>query len=96
MNHKEIMEEFEKHVAWLQRNVPPDDIYMFTEQALLTARFFMHKWSESVNVREILPHEPTTQRHCKNLMSILQAQNENIDGQINLQFRVEGNHEDSD
>ena len=41
MNKEEIRKKFEENVAYLQRNIPPDDIYLFTEQTFMAALFFL-------------------------------------------------------
>lgn len=95
MNKDELIEEFERHVNWLQRNIPPDDIYMFAEQTLMAARFFMHKWAASCpNVREIIAEDPPTQRWTRNIITVLNLQNKGEDSPLDFKFNMEMTDED--
>lgn len=95
MNKDELMAEFERHVAWLQRNIPPDDIYMFAEQTLMAARFFMHKWASNCpNVREVIAEDKPTQQWSKNVINVLNLQNRGEDSSIDFTFNMDFLHED--
>lgn len=55
MTHDQF-DEFEKafnsRVRFLRNNIPLDDIYDFTEEALMAADFFLKKWAEHTSISD--------------------------------------------
>ncbi len=46
MEEKEIYKKFEENVRYLRNNISPDDIYLFTEEIIMAAMYFLEKWNE--------------------------------------------------
>ena len=84
MNKEEIFEKFEKNVAYLKRNVPPDDIYMFAEQTFMAAFFFIKKWSEHVCVTEECEKSLVVRKWLYNIVLLEYLKDEGIDVQLDL------------
>ena len=70
MTEDEQIEEFNKNVIWLRNNVPPDDIYLFAEQALLSAEYFIMKWGEHVDLQKEAESNKSTDLWLKNVLGI--------------------------
>lgn len=87
MNKQQFKERFEKNVAYLKRNVPPDDIYMFTEQTFMAAMFFINKWAEWVDINEEAKRDPIAERWLKNIIDFETMKMEGVD--IHLDLDVE-------
>ncbi len=84
MNKDEVREMFEKNVQYLKRNIPPDDIYMFSEQTFMACVFFIHRWSEWVDLREEGVKCPVTRKWLTNILSLKLAKEEGIDVDLDL------------
>ena len=84
MNKKEIREAFEKNVEYLRRNVPPDDIYLFSEQTLMAACFFLKKWSEKTDIIEEMLRDPIADKWIRNIVGFLDNQTSEVDIQLDL------------
>lgn len=84
MGKEELRSQFEKNVAYLQRNIPPDDIYMFCEQTFMSAIFFLKKLCEHVNIDEEMTKDSATRCWVKNIISFQLAREQNIDVSVNL------------
>ena len=69
MNKEEIRKKFEENVAYLQRNIPPDDIYLFTEQTFMAALYFLQRWSQVANITEEMFRDPVTDKWVKNILN---------------------------
>ncbi len=84
MNKEEMRAKFEENVAYLKRNVPPDDIYMFTEQTLMAAMFFIYKWSDHVDLNEEADKDETARKWLSNILKFQEMKNTNQDIQLDL------------
>ncbi len=84
MNKEELIDKFEKNVEYLKRNVPPDDIYLFTEQTSMAAIYFIHKWSEWVDIKKECAKDEITNKWIKNILGFEYYKNENIDLTLDL------------
>ncbi len=74
MNKEEIQKKLESRLLFLQRNVPPDDIYGFCDHIRLCAEFFMCKWLEHVEMDEAIK-DPVANAAITNICTLLQAFN---------------------
>lgn len=92
MNKEEIKKQFEKNVNYLKRNVPPDDIYLFTEQTFMAALYFLHKWSEWVDVEAECQDSFVTRKWVTNVLGLQRMKDQNID--VNLDLNLESIEED--
>jgi len=75
---------FEKRVAWLQRNIPPDDIYLFTEQTLMAAMFFLHRWNRVDDIHKVISEDAVARKWVTNILALIEVQSAGHDTKINL------------
>ncbi len=95
MNKEEMKDKFEKNVAYLKRNVPPDDIYMFAEQTFMATLFFLHKWSEWVDVNEECQADPVARKWVTNIIGLQMCKDKELDVDLDLDLKSVENNEDS-
>jgi len=88
MNKEELLEKFNKNVAYLQRIVPPDDIYIFTEQTFMAALFFLQKWAELTDVQQACKDDPVTAKWVRNIAGYLMIRDNDEDAQIDLDMDI--------
>lgn len=95
MNKEEMKAKFEKNVEYLQRNIPPDDIYLFTEQTFMAALFFLQKWSAWVDILEECK-DPITRKWVTNIMGLLHCRENEVDLTLDLDMKsLEPNEDNS-
>lgn len=73
LNYEEMeyfINKFEERVEWLQRNIAPDDIYAFAQQALLGAEFMIYKYNEEVNIGIEMEKDSVLKDWVSNIMSV--------------------------
>ena len=87
MNKEEMKAEFEKNVQFIQRNIPPDDIYIFAEQTFMAAMFFLTKWSKFVDVLEECEKDPVTKKWVHNLIGLQIFKDQGIDFSLDLDLK---------
>lgn len=87
MNKEELKAKFEKNVEYLKRNVPPDDIYLFAEQTFMATLFFLHKWSEWVDVNEECLADPVAKKWVTNIIGLQMAKDKEIDVNLDLDLK---------
>jgi hypothetical protein len=83
---KEI-EEFNKNVEWLRKNVAPDDIYEFAEQALMAADFFIVRLGEWIDLIEESKKDKLLEGWLKNSLVIRILKNANAQGVIDTTMK---------
>lgn len=88
MNKEEIYKKFERNVAYLHRNIPPDDIYLFTEQTFMAALYFIHKLNEHVDILEECNKDPVTKKWVSNILGFELYKDQNIDIQLDLDLKA--------
>lgn len=86
MNDQDFLDQFERHTAFLRRNIPPDDIYAFAEQAVIAANYFLIRWREWVEVRDEMKKDPVVKRWVTNLVALRYAQENDLNVKFNLRF----------
>lgn len=84
MNEEQLRDKFEQNVAWLQRNIAPDDIYLFTEQTFMAALYFLHRWNKSEDVNQIVKMDPIAAKWVKNVTTILRCREMGMETKIDL------------
>ncbi len=87
MNKEEIRAKFEKNVEYLSKNIPPDDIYIFTEQTIMAALFFMHKWTEWVDLVDECHKDPIARKWVNNILGLVHCRDNNVDINIDLDMK---------
>ncbi len=95
MNKEEMKEKFEKNVAFLKRNIPPDDIYMFAEQTFMAALFFIYKWSDWVDINEECKDDPVARKWVANIIGLQRCKDQELDIDLDLDFKSVESNEDS-
>jgi hypothetical protein len=84
MKKEKMLEEFEKNVEYLRRNVPPDDIYIFTEQTFMAAMFFLMKWKDLVDLRKECREDKIVAKWVNNIGGFYLTRLEGNDQQLDL------------
>lgn len=92
MNKEELKEKFEKNVEYLKKVVPPDDIYLFSEQTFMAALFFLKKWSEKTSITEEMLRDPITDKWVTNILGFLECKEKDLD--INLDLNMQSIEEE--
>lgn len=70
---------FEDCAIYLQRNVPPDDIYLFASNCLYFSMIFMLGWREKKNFETEMARLPEAQKTGSILEQMLGAYFQNLD-----------------
>lgn len=78
----ETIEEFEKDVEWLRKNIPPDDIYVFAEQMHRSAINFLRLWAQYISINEECAKDNFIKDEIDNLLTIHQARESGEEGFI--------------
>ena len=84
MNREELRQKFEKNVEYLERNIPPDDIYMFAEQTFMAALYFLKKWSETTSLQEEMKADPVTHKWINNILGLCHCRENEEDISLDL------------
>lgn len=87
MNKEEMKQKFEKNVDYLKRNIPPDDIYMFAEQTYMATLFFLHKWSEWVDINEESEKCPVVKKWVTNIVGLQMCKDKEMDVNLDLDMK---------
>jgi hypothetical protein len=87
MNKEELLKKFERNVAYLERTVPPDDIYLFAEQTFMAAMFFMHKWTKLIDVEEEAKNDPIARKWMSNIMGLVISREKDEEIQLDLDLK---------
>lgn len=84
MNKEELKKKFEKNVDYLRRNIPPDDIYPFTEQTFMAALYFLHKWSEWADIEAECHENEITRKWVANILGLQRMKEQDISVNLDL------------
>lgn len=86
MDKNELMKKFRENIAYLERNIPPEDIYVFTEQTFMAALFFLKRWSDWVDVDTEMNECEVTKKWVMNIIGLqmLREKNQDVDLDLNL------------
>jgi hypothetical protein len=87
LNYEEIEEfdkKFESRVLWLERNIPPDDIYPFAQQALLAAEFFIYKYMDHVEIDDEMKKDKNVNEWVRNILGMRMAHEKNQNFQVDV------------
>jgi hypothetical protein len=82
------MERFEKNVQWLKKNVAPDDIYEFAEQALMAADYFIGELSSWVDLVEEGEKDRVLGLWLKNVIGMRVIRDRNMQGVIDTSMKT--------
>lgn len=81
--------KFDSDVQWLRNNIPPDDIYDFSEQALMAADFFINELSLYVDLNEEAQINKLFGVWLKNIVGLRLLKNSNMNGRIEMNLKTE-------
>jgi hypothetical protein len=84
MSKEEILARFNKNVAYIEKVIPPDDIYLFTEQTLMAAIYFLGMLNEVIDMNEACKQNPILKKWVINIVSFHKCQVDNLDIELNL------------
>lgn len=84
MNKKEFKAKFEKSIAYIQKTIPADDIYLFTEQTFMAAMYFLLRWSEVVNLQEEAEENEISKKWITNILAFHHCKENEIEINLNL------------
>lgn len=84
MEKHELMKKFEENVAYLQRNIPPDDIYLFAEETLMAALYFMHRWSKHEDINTACKENLVARKYVSNILGLQRLRDQAIDVELDL------------
>ena len=84
MNKEEFKAKFEKSVEYLQKTIPPDDIYLFTEQTFMAAMYFLLRWSQTVDIKKEAEENEICRKWITNVLAFDHCKEYDIDITLNL------------
>lgn len=86
MNKEDWLKKFEKNVAYLQKNIPPDDIYVFAEQTFMSSMFFLSKWSDWIDIEEEMEKDPVVEKWVNNIVGLQKLKDLGQDVNLDLNY----------
>ena len=84
---KKVLQKFKEDVAWLKQNIGQDDIYEFAQQALTGASYFIHKWSEWVDIEDEVDKDKVTAAWIKNIIGVIVQRELRLPTSIDTDFK---------
>ncbi len=82
------MKKFEDNVAYLQRNIAPDDIYLFAEETVMAALYFMHRWSKHEDINAVCKEDPVARKWVSNVLGLHAIREKGLDADLDLGIEV--------
>lgn len=79
---KRMFDTFYNDVEWLQKHLPPDDVYRFSQQCLVGAVYLISRWKEGFDFDE-LDDDPISRSWVRNFQNVLYLEGTEWDGIIN-------------
>lgn len=86
MDKEELKELFEKNVRYIQKTVPPDDIYIFAEQTLMASMYFLRTIAEYKGIADLAGEDPIFDKWVRNVGYFFMAQQEDLDMTLDLKM----------
>lgn len=84
MDKEAISKLFEQNVLYLQKTIPPDDIYVFAEQTLMAALFFLNKLRSQVDILAEMEKDKAMKIYTNNIMGLIYCRDEKKDIKLEL------------
>lgn len=84
MENEELDLSLEKDVAYLQRIIAPDDIYLFTQNTLLATYLLAHEFMKHIGPENFHLLPKITRRCIQNIAHFKYNQENGIDVEIDL------------
>lgn len=95
MNKEEFRKMLNDNVAYLQRNIPPDDIYLFAECNFMSALYFLNRYSKHVDVNDECQENLTTRKYVVSMLNLMHAREQQLDLPFDLCLDALEDDEDS-
>ena len=88
---KKLMEHYQHQVQWLRERVPPDDIYDFAQQMIISAENILFELGQHTDLQALMDKDPILKQWIDNVMSIHFMKAQGFTGIINtsVSFRKE-------
>jgi len=81
---QEFIERFERNVAYLAKNIPPDDIYPFTEKVIMTALFFLQQWGLYTDLDRHCEKYPDAKKVIRSILEFELNRCNDVDVKVDL------------
>jgi len=86
MTNEEALKRFNDDVEWLKTVVPPEEIYIFANQVLLGAQYFMSRWSDWVDIDKECKLDRETKAWVMNLAGVYKLRALGITEKLNTKW----------
>jgi len=86
MDKSELRKIFYENVEYMQKTVPPDDIYIFSEQTFMAAMFFMLELGNVIDLVDKCNRCPVTKKWVSNILSFENAKRNKIEILLDLKM----------
>ena len=87
MHKEELREKFYSNVEYLQQNIPPDDIYLFSEQTFMACLYFLKRWSDCEDLDEVCKNDPSAEKWIVNVVGFQRLKEDKIPVQLDLDLK---------
>jgi len=87
VNKEELHEKFYSNIEYLQQNIPPDDIYLFTEQTFMACLYFLKRWSDCEDLDEVCKNDPIAEKWIVNVVGFQRLKEDKIPVQLDLDLK---------
>lgn len=87
MNKEELLEHFNKHVAYFKKNIAHEDVHAFAVQTYITALYFMHRWSQWDDLKEECKKSDIANDYIMNMATLSHYIDNGIDTKINVSVK---------
>lgn len=84
MTKDELRKMFEDNILYIQKTVPPDDIYAFTEETIMAALYFLNRWSHLEDLVEVCKEDEVAKKWIVNIMAFVKARELKIEMTVGL------------
>ncbi len=93
MNKDELIAKFEANVAYLKRNVPPEEIYQFAEQTYMASLYFLFRWKDWEDLNEVMQQDIVAAKWIRNILALLKCRE--MEQDVDIDLNLEGLYEDN-
>ncbi len=84
---EEYQKKFNERILWIQKNIPPDDIYFFSHCVLLAAEFFIYRLAERENVNESMKTDPDLKHWVRMILGVTTSQMNNRNFMMDVDWK---------
>jgi len=83
---QEMYDRFKKNVEYIEKTVPPDDIYLFTEQTLMAALYFLRTLQDFTDIKQLCRDDPIFAKWTENIGAFYLAQVNDFEMTLDLKM----------